>query len=156
MNDHLDCNSDDDATDCNLSSFDDELQFDNDVDHQSAMEDAKCYKMADLCQVRIGISVELLGSPYYKGVPIPRIPSVRKLGMKSRIAQWSEHASVRSQGTYSHAGQSTTEPRKQCSRSVGTAQYASTIRIPRSRAVLDPARHTNGISRWSNARRVTL
>jgi len=100
--------------------------------------------------------VELLGSPYYKGVPLPRIPSVHKLGMKSRIAQRSEHASVGPRGTYSHAGQSTTEPRRQYSRSVGTAQYASTIRIPRRRAVLDPARCTNGISRQSNARRVTL
>ena len=39
-------------------------------------------------------NIELLGSPYYKGVPLPRIPSVRKPGMKSRIAQRSEHASV--------------------------------------------------------------
>ena len=100
--------------------------------------------------------VELLGSPYYKVVPLPRIPSVRKPGIKSRIAQRSKHASVGPRGTYSHAGQSTTEPRRQYSRSVGTAQYASTIRIPRSRAVLDAARRTNGISRQSNARRVHL
>ena len=99
--------------------------------------------------------VELLGSPYYKGVPLPRIPRVYELGIKSRIAQRSEHASVGPPGTYSHAGQSTTEHRRQFSRSAGTAQYASTIRIPRSRAVLDPARHTKGISRRSNARRVT-
>ena len=38
--------------------------------------------------------VELLGSPYYKGVPLPRIPSVHKLGTKSRIAQRPEHATV--------------------------------------------------------------
>ena len=100
--------------------------------------------------------VELLGSPYYKGVPLPRIPSVHKLGMKSRVAQLSAHAAVGPRGTYSHAGQSTTKPRRQYSRSVGTAQYASTIWIPRSRAVLDPVGHTNGISRRSNARRVTL
>ena len=101
-------------------------------------------------------SVELLGSPCYKGVPLPRISSVRKLGMKSCIAQRSEHASVGPQGMYSHAGQPITEPLRQYSRSVGTAQYASTIGIPRSRAVLDPAWHTNRVSRRSNARRVTL
>merc|ERR1711966_243830 len=38
--------------------------------------------------------VELPGSPYYKRVPLPRIPSVHKLGTKSRIAQRSEHATV--------------------------------------------------------------
>ena len=43
INNHLDCNSDDDATDYNLSSVSDELQFDNDVDHQSAMEDVEYY-----------------------------------------------------------------------------------------------------------------
>ena len=100
--------------------------------------------------------VELLRSPNYKGVPLPRTPSVRKPGMKSRIAQRSEHASVGPRGTYSHAGQSTTEPRRQYSRSVGTAQYAYTIWILRSRAVLDPARRANGISRRSNTRRVIL
>ena len=47
MNDHIDCNSDDDATDYNLSSFGDELQFDNDVDRQSSMEDAEYYCPAD-------------------------------------------------------------------------------------------------------------
>ena len=87
--------------------------------------------------------VELLGGPYYKGVPLPRIPSIHKLGMKSRIAQRSEHASVRPRGTYSHTGQSANEPRRQYSRSVGTAQYASTIQILRNRAVLDNTRHTN-------------
>ena len=90
-----------------------------------------------------------LGSPYYKGIPLPRISSVRKLVMRSRIAQRSEHASVWPRGTYSHAGQSTTEPRRQYSRSVGTAQYAFMIWIPRSWAVLDPARRTDGISRQS-------
>ena len=100
--------------------------------------------------------VELLGSPYYKGVPLPRIPSVHKLGMKSRIAQRSEHAAVGPQGTHSHVGQPTTEPQRQFSKSVGTAQYASTIRNPRSQAIIDAARHTNGISRRSNTRRVTL
>ena len=91
--------------------------------------------------------VELLGSPYYKGVPLPRIPSVHKLGTKSRIAQRSEHATVDPQGTYSHAGQSTFESRRQYSRSCGTAQHASTTKIPRNRAVLDAARCTNGILR---------
>ena len=100
--------------------------------------------------------VELLGSPYYKGVPLPRIPSVHKLGTKSRIAQRSEHATVDPRGTYSHAGRSTSEPRRQYSRSSGTAQHASTTKIPRNRAVLDAARCTNGIPRQSNARRVTL
>ena len=95
---------------------------------------------------------------YYKRVSFPRIPSVRVPGMKSGIAQWTEHASVGPRGIYSHAGQSTTEPRRQYSRSVGTAQYASMIRIPRSWEVLGYARHTNGISGRSNARarRVTL
>ena len=100
--------------------------------------------------------VELLGSPYYKGVPLPRIPSVHKLGTKSRIAQRSEHATVDPRGTYSHAGRSTSEPRRQYSRSRGTAQHASTTKIPRNRAVLSAARCTNGILRQSNARRVTL
>jgi len=100
--------------------------------------------------------VELLGSPYYKGVPLPRIPSVHKLGTKSRIAQRSEHATVDPRGTYSHAGQSTSESRRQYSRSCGTAQHASTTKIPRNRAVLSTARCTNGILRQSNARRVTL
>ena len=84
--------------------------------------------------------VELLGSLYYKGVPLPRIPSVHKLGMKSRITQRSEHASVGPRGTYSNAGQSTAEPWRQYSRSVGTAQYAPMIRIPRNRAILDAVR----------------
>ena len=101
-------------------------------------------------------AVELLGSPYYKGVALPRIPSVHKLGTKSRIAQRSEHATVDPRGTYSHAGRSTSEPRRQYSRSSGTAQHASTTKIPRNRAVLDAARCTNGILRQSNARRVTL
>ena len=94
--------------------------------------------------------VELLGSPYYKGVPlpIPRIPSVRKLGMKSRIAQRTEHTSVGSRGMHSHADQSTTEPQRQYNISVETAQYASTIWIPRSRAVLHrlrPAHHKRNL-----------
>ena len=93
---------------------------------------------------------------YYKGVLLPRIPSVRKPGMKSRISQRSEHASFGPRGTYSHAGQSTTELQRQYSRSVGTAQYAFTIGIPRSQAVLDPVRHTTGIYKGSNARRSTL
>jgi len=89
--------------------------------------------------------VELLGSPYYKGVPLPRIPSIHKLGTKSRIAQRTEHATVGQRGTYSHAGQSTTKPRRQYSKPGGIAQHASTIRIPRNRAVIDAARHINGI-----------
>ena len=116
-----------------------------------------------LCQLRAKYGrcknkrpVELLGSPYYKGVPVPRIRSVHKLGTKSRIAQRSEHATVDPQGTYSHAGRSTSEPRRQYSRSRGTAQHASTTKIPRNRAVLSAARCTNGIIRQSNARRVTL
>ena len=96
--------------------------------------------------------VELLGSPYYKGVPIPRIPSVHKLGTKSRIAQRTEHTTVGPIGTYSHAGQSTTKPRRQYSKPDRIAQNASKTRIPRNRAVLDAARHPNGISR----RRVNL
>ena len=39
-----------------------------------------------------GGHVELLGSPYYKGVPLPRIPSVSKPGMKSPIAKQTEPA----------------------------------------------------------------
>ena len=77
--------------------------------------------------------VELLGSPYYKGVPLPQIPSIRKLGTNSRIAQRSEYASV--------------EPDGQFRRSVGTAQYAATNRKPRSRTVLRYARHSTGIIR---------
>ena len=96
--------------------------------------------------------VELLGSPYYKGVPLPRIPSIHKLGTKSRIAQRTEHATVGRRGTYSHAGQSTTKPRRQYSKPDGIAQHASKTRIPRNRAVIDTARHPNGISR----RRVNL
>ena len=77
--------------------------------------------------------VELLGSPYYKGVPLPRIPSIRKLGTNSRIAQRSEYTSV--------------EPDGQFRRSVGTAQYAATNRKPRNRTVLRYARHSTGIIR---------
>ena len=47
--------------------------------------------MLPLRHVLAGFSVELLGSPYYKGVPLPRIPSVRKPGMKSRIAEHSQN-----------------------------------------------------------------
>ena len=48
--------------------------------------------------------VELLDNPYYKGVlPLPRIPSLRKPGRKSRIlAQRTEHASVGPRGMPSH------------------------------------------------------
>ena len=87
--------------------------------------------------------VELLGSPYYKGVPLPRIPSIRKLGTSSRIAQRSQYASV--------------QPRGQCSSSVGTAQLAATIRRTRSRAVTSCARSPAGITRRGalTTRRVT-
>ena len=77
--------------------------------------------------------VELLGSPYYKGVPLPRIPSIRKLGTSSRLAQRSQHATV--------------QPRGQYSSSVGTAQLAATIRQTRNRAVLECARNPAGITR---------
>ena len=40
MNDHLDYNSEDDATDYDLSSFGDELKFDNEINRQLAMEEA--------------------------------------------------------------------------------------------------------------------
>ena len=85
--------------------------------------------------------VELLGSPYYKGVTLPRIPSVHELGTKSRITQRTEHTTVGPRGTYSHEGQSTTESRRQYCKPGGIAQHASNIRIPRNRAVLDAARH---------------
>ena len=65
--------------------------------------------------------VELLGSPYYKGVPLPRIPSSRKQGMKSRIAQRTEYPSV---GTH-----------EQSRRSVKVAQLATTIRRTRNRTI---------------------
>ena len=77
--------------------------------------------------------VELLGSPYYKGVPLPRIPSIRKLGTSSRLAQRSHHATV--------------QPRGQCSSSVGTAQLAATIRQTRNQAVLECAWNPAGITR---------
>ena len=39
--------------------------------------------------------VELLGSPYYKGVPLPRIPNVtREPGIRSRVTQRTLHPSV--------------------------------------------------------------
>ena len=44
--------------------------------------------------------VEILDSPYYKGVPLPRIPNIRELGKSSRIAQRSEHAAVKPHGQY--------------------------------------------------------
>ena len=43
----------------------------------------------DYCAVEHGVvmgSVELLASPYYKGVPLSRIPAIRKLDTSSRIA----------------------------------------------------------------------
>ena len=89
--------------------------------------------------------VELLGSPYYKGVPFPRIPSIHKLSTKSRIAQRTENATVGRRGTYSHADQSTIKPRRQYSKPDGTAQHASETRIPRNRAVLAADWHPNGI-----------
>ena len=96
--------------------------------------------------------VELLGSPYHKGVPLPRIPSVAYVGTKSRIAQRTEHATVGRRGTYSHAGQSTLKPRRQYSEPDGVVQHASKTQVTRNRAVIDTARHPNGISR----RRVNL
>ena len=47
-----------------------------------------------------GECVEILGSPYYKRVPLPRIPSIRKLDKSSCIAQWSEHMTVQPNGQY--------------------------------------------------------
>ena len=47
---------------------------------------AELFKYADDTRVAafcLELCVELLGSPYYKGVPLSRIPSVRKPGMKS-------------------------------------------------------------------------
>ena len=87
-----------------------------------------------------GVPVELLGSPYYKGVPLPRIPSVHKLGTKSRIAQRTEHATVGRRGTYSHAGQSTVKPRRQYSKPDGMVQHASKTQVTRNWAVIDTAR----------------
>ena len=66
--------------------------------------------------------VEILGSPYYKGVPLPRIPSNRKLGKSSRIAQRSVYTTFWSCGQYSI--------------SIGTAQFATKIQPSRRRAVL--------------------
>ena len=40
------------------------------------------------------IPVNIMGSPYYKGVALPRITIIHRLGKSSRIAQWSEHATV--------------------------------------------------------------
>ena len=39
-------------------------------------------------------NVEILGSPYYKGVSLPRIPSVCKPGMKSRMRQYSKQTLI--------------------------------------------------------------
>ena len=75
--------------------------------------------------------VELLGSPYYKGVPLPRIPSTRKLGTSSCIAQ-------RSVNTY-------VEPPGQFRRAVRMAQLATKIQPSRNRAVLGCARSHAGI-----------
>ena len=86
---------------------------------------------------------ELLGSPYYKEVPVSRILSVRKPGMKSRIAQQTVHPSVGPQGAYSYVGLSDTWPRREYSRFIGTAQYAYTNQISRSRTVLGCARSAN-------------
>ena len=91
--------------------------------------------------------VELLGSSYYKGVPFPRIPSIHKLGTKSRIVQRTEHATVGRSGTYSHAGQSTIKPRRQYSKPDGMVQHASKTQVTRNWAVIDAARYPNGISR---------
>ena len=93
---------------------------------------------------------------YYGRVTLPRIPSVPKLGMKSRIAQRLVYASVGSQGTHSHATQSSVGPRRQYKRSVGTAQYSGIIQYPRNQTVLRYTRGVNGDARRSNVRRVTV
>ena len=85
-------------------------------------------------------NVELLGSLYYNGVPLPRIPSTLKQGTSSCIAQRSVYSSVGPHGAYSLASQSSTGPQRQYRRSVGTAQYAATIQNPINRAVLSRIR----------------
>ena len=55
-------------------------------------------------------AVEILGSPYYKGVPLPRIPITHKLDTSSRIALY---ISVGPQGTHSHVTQLYIGPRRQ-------------------------------------------
>ena len=64
-------------------------------------------------------AVELLRSPYYKGVPLLRIPSVCKLGMKSRIAKQTVHLSVEPQGMYSYAGPTDARPQRQYEYALG-------------------------------------
>ena len=44
--------------------------------------------------------IEILGSQYYKGVPLPRIPSNCKLGKSSRIAQRSVHTTIQTHRQY--------------------------------------------------------
>ena len=80
--------------------------------------------------------VELLGSPYYKGVPLSRIPSARKPGMKSHIAQQTEYPSV---GTH-----------EQFRRSVGVAQLATAIRRTRNRTIAAIAQRSQLMTSRSN------
>ena len=44
--------------------------------------------------------VETLGSTYYKGVPLPRIPQDRKLGKESYVSKQVNYATVQSRGQY--------------------------------------------------------